>query len=288
MAEQEQTTPQTDTEGQGKAEEQPATTQPEEAKTSPEPSTDDLNPKTGETLEAYAARVRSEVNWRDKQINRQHRKIKESETQAIQRAEAAQPPPQQAAPQAQGAPPQAPRPQVAPPSGIDPNTLAAARRQVLVERTTEQLNRNPEWTAASANFQKAGGIPEPLLDDVMATDNPAEVLIALGKDPNKYQELLDMSENRRRAVIYQIGMKLEKPEPKKEVKKPSEAPAPVQRLQEGGSAAMAEGDIDIYDPKFATPEHDDAWFRMRAQQKANSRGRPWSYGGKGGSGAPKV
>ncbi len=286
MAEQEQDTPKTDTEGQEEAKEQPATQQPEEAKTAPEPSADDLSPKTGETLEAYAARVRGEVNWRDRQINRQHRKIKESETQAIQAAERTQAAPQQPpAAQAQGAPPQAPRPQTAP--GIDPGTLAAARRQVLVERTTEQLNRNPEWTAASANFQKAGGIPEPLLDDVMATDDPAAVLIALGKDPGKYQELLDMSENRRRAVIYQIGMKLEKPEPKKEAKKPSEAPAPVQRLQEGGSATMAEGDIDLYDEKFAKPDYDDAWFRKRAEQKANSRGRPWSYGGKGGAGAPK-
>lgn len=173
-----------------------------------------------------------------------------------------------------------------------------------MERTTEQLNKHPEWNAASANFQKAGGIPEPLLDDVLATDNPTAVLIALGKDMAKYQELLDMSENRRRAVIYQIGMQLEtKPEVKKEVKKPSEAPAPVQRLQAGGDTVSPDSgfqpgvddratiqdwrDRATVQDKYRDDQFDTEWYQKRAQQKANSQRRPWSYGGKAGSGAPR-
>ncbi len=297
-----QDTPQSDLEAQGEAQEQPAPAPQPEARPTPEVPTDDFNPRQGETVEAYAARVRSEMNWRDKQLGRQHRKIKESEerlakaqefeaenqrlrdlAQAGARSPAStgtQPPPQ---PQSSVPP----RP-VAPVGGVDPTAMAAARRQIGIERTAETLGKNTDWPAASANFEKAGGIPMELMDAVLDTDDPAHVLVTLGKDMNKFQQVMDLPEGRRRAALIKIGMETsEKPEAKVEVKKPSSAPSPTSNLPAGGGAVAAEGDIDLYDQKYATSEYDDAWFRKRAEQKLNSRGRPWSVGGKGGSPSPR-
>lgn len=303
MAEVEDNTPKTDTEAPVKAEQQPAVPQQEEAKTAPQPSAGDLDAKPGETLEAYAARIRSEIEWRDKQLGRQQRKLKDVEAQAIRAAEEAQrqpaPPPtptpiqgQQTVPAQQ---PVSRSPQV--PQSVGETEI---RRKILLEQTEERLRRHAEWPAALANFQKAGSIPPEMVDDILATDDPTSVFLALGKDMAKFQELQDMPENRRRAVIYQLGMSLEqKPEPKPAAKRPSEAPAPVQRLQSGGDSLPQESGFqpgkddrltindwrerDKVPDKYASDEYDAEWYAQRAKQKAAARNRPWSFGGKGGA-----
>jgi hypothetical protein len=299
-------TPQTDLEARPEGEQTPATPAPPQPQATPEAPQDDLNPKAGETLEAYAARVRGEVNWRSKQIDRQHRKIKETEAQQVRLAEIEaenqrlRDLAQMRQPGATTQPPAAPvsqPPRQQPQAGVDPGTMAAARRQIGIERTSEQLAKIPEWTAASANFERAGGIPMDLMDSVLVTDDPAYVLVTLGKDMNRFQQVMDMPPDRRTAALIKIGMEPAlKAEPKPEVRRPSEAPAPRTGLPAGGSAAPDEGgfvpDRDDrvvpdermqYSPdrdRYRSDEHDQAWYAARRRQKLNSEGRPWSPGGR--------
>jgi hypothetical protein len=282
-------TPQTSIEAQGEAEAKKTTPVAEKAETAPEAIPDEWAPKKDEDLAAYAARMRNEISWRDKQIGRQHRQKKEADerqskyaeieaenqrlkelAEAGKREQQGQTPPQR---------PQVPQPQ---PAGLDANTMAKARIQVGMERLAEQLGREKDWSTASTNFEKAGGIPEAVIRDILATDDPKHVILALGRDMNRYQQILDMGEDRRRAILFKMGMEPgEKAEAPKPIPRPSAAPSPREGLPTG-SAVPSEGEIDLYDPKYAGSDHDDAWFRKRIEQKRNSQGRPWSVGGRSG------
>ena len=282
-------TPKTELEDQGEAKPQEAVPPQPTPETPPEAPADEYSPRQGETLEAYAARVRNEVSWRDRQLGQQHKRLKDRETRAMEIEAENQRLKEQAEhrPADAGKPPVAPQPRpAATPPAVDPSAVAAARVQLEMERTEAALLKNPEWPSALANFQRIGGIPQEVMNAVLDTDDPAHVLVTLGKDMNKFTQIIDLPEGKRRAALIKIGMEPEQKaaEPKAEPKKkPSEAPPPRPGLPAGGAAVLAEGDVDLYDEKFATPEYDDAWYRKRAEQKAQSKGRPWSYGGKSGA-----
>ena len=294
-------TPELELEPQGEAPPQGGTQPPPEtAKATPEAHADDtdaLAPRKDETVEQYAARVRSEVGWRDKQIGRQHRQKKEFEEKLARSAEleaenarlrelaqaGTKPKPQLAEESRQTAP----QPQQKPQTGLPAEALAQARFQVGVERLSEQLNDMPEWKSASKNLEAAGGIPPEMVQAILDTDDPAHVMVALGSNMERYQQIMDMTEGRRRAALIKLGMetqKKEEPVPKQEARKPSGAPTPRGELPNVG-AAVPEGDIDLYDDKYRGPEHDSAWYAKRQEQKRNSQGRPWSFGGRSGGGA---
>ena len=297
----EQDTPENELEAQGEAPaKEAAEAPPPKDKPPAEPAADDsadaLAPKSGETVEQYAARIRGEVSWRDKQMARQYRQKKdaderlgklaevEAENQRLtdlansanRKAKPDDEPPRPAAP-TQAAPKQ--------PPGLSPEAMAQARFTIGVEKLGEQLNSRKEWASASRNLEAAGGIPPDVVSAVLDTDDPAHVMIQLGANMEKFQQIMDMPEGRRRAALVKIGMetaKSEAPAPAPAPKRPSNAPAPREGLPAGGSGPP-EGDVDIYDPKFASPEHDGAWYAKRQEQKRNSQGRPWSVGGKGGA-----
>jgi len=305
-----QNAPQTDTDNQGKAPDAGGTQTPApENKAAPEPSTsiDDLAPRQGETLEAYSARMKGEVGWRDKQIGRQHRQKKEADEKLTKAAEIeaentrlkelAEASNRKPADNRQVQP--APTP---PPSkpGVDPGLLAQARFQVAMERVSEELGKHAEWTSAAQNYEKAGGIPPDFMQAVLDTDDPTHVLITLGKDMNRYQQILDLPEGRRRAALIKLGMEPGQAAPAAPVpapKKPSSAPTPTGGGLPAGGSAPQEGGFDPdadcrvapdqwgkTQGKFSEDQYDAEWYRKRAEQKRNSQGRPWSYGGKVGAG----
>lgn len=237
--------------------------------------------------------------WKDKQIDRQHRKIKELETQAAKAAEleaenarlrelasrtapAAAPPP---AGTPQAAPPPAATAPVATPAAAPTDAIAKARFDIEVENLTKQVTTEPEWPTVAANLQKMGGIPPDVMNGIFASDDPALVLMTLGKDPNKFQEILDLPPQKQTAALIKIGMEKAAPKPPA---RPSGAPPPVAPVvggQGGQGPVVTSG--DIYDPKFEGKADLDAdWYRLRAQQKRESKGRPWSYGGTGGGATP--
>lgn len=304
----EKDTPELDLEPRGDAPAKDAAGTPEPDKKPPaEPSADDdpLAAKQGETVEQYAARVRSEINWRDKQIGRNHRQKKEADerlarlaeleaenNQLKELAQAGRKPKADAEPAPKPAPPQKP----ATPA-VDP--MAEARFQVGVERLSEQLNSQKDWKQASKNLEAAGGVPRDVVAAILDTDDPAHVMTQLGMNMERFQQIMDMSEGRRRAALIKMGMEATgapAPEPKPEAKKPSAAPAPRVDTP-SGVAALAPGEGLVPDrddrapipppgeyPKdrFRGEEHDAAWYAARARQKREALNRPWSVGGKGG------
>ena len=242
---------------------------------------------------------------KDKQIDRQHRKIKDLEPAASRAAEveaenarlrelAARTAPA-APPVAPGAPPAAPPVAAAPPAPAAPvaaaDLVAKARFDLEVENLTKQVTAEPEWPTVAANLQKMGGVPPDLMNGIFASDDPAHVLMTLGKDPNKFQEILDLPPQKQTAALIKIGM--EKIAPKPPVR-PSGAPPPVAPVVGGqGGQGPSVGLVDLYDPKMqmagathpeapawrlntSADQYDAAWFAERARQKRESVGRPWS------------
>ncbi len=303
----EQDTPQNELEPQGDAPAKEAAEAPP-PKDKPPAEADEgdaLVPKSGETVEQYAARIRGEVSWRDKQMARQYRQKKDADERLTKMAEVeaenqrltdlansanrkAKPDdePPRAVP-AQPAPKQTP--------GLSPEAMAQARFTIGVEKLGEQLNGRKEWASASRNLEAAGGIPPEVVSAVLDTDDPAHVMIQLGANMEKFQQIMDMPEGRRRAALVKIGMETAKSEaspPPPPVKKPSSAPAPRESLPSGGGAAPP-GDSIVPDrddrapiptpghfpeDKYRSDEHDAAWYAARKEQKRNSQGRPWSPG----------
>jgi len=243
--------------------------------------------------------------WKDKQIDRQHRKIKELETQAAKAAdleaenarlrELAGRTAPAAPPVAPGAPPAAPPVTATPPAPAAPaaptDAIAKARFDIEVENLTKQVTAEPEWPTVAANLQKMGGVPPDVMNGIFASDDPAFVLMTLGKDPNKFQEILDLPPQKQTAALIKIGMQQTAPKPPV---RPSGAPPPVAPVVGGaGGQAPVTGSVDLYDPKMqmAGPplkefesvkwnpradEYDPAWYAERARQKRESTGRPWS------------
>ena len=253
------------------------------------------------------------TDWRDRQIDKQHRKIKELEGNTTRVAEleaenqrlrelaeaaargsapppaAAPPPPAAVAPQAPTAP--------AATSSSDPRVMEAQiRTKLQIEQMTERLKTDyPEETkVAIENFQKVGGLPEDVAAQLLATDDPAYVFATLGKDPSKIQDILEMSGARRQAALIKIGMEKAAPGAVPPVR-PSGAPPPPAGISQRGSAPPpSPGNLydDRYefknyyrDPRDPTPElaADQQWYAERQRQKRESIGRPWSRGGKTGA-----
>jgi hypothetical protein len=258
--------------------------------------------------------------WKDKQIDRQHRKIKQLEAQAGKEAELAaenqrlkdllEARSRDPAKPGEGAPAEKPPAPVAKPAEtvrqpVGPaDPVAQARFQIEVEQVTKQLNSAEyakEWEVGVRNFQTLGGVDPAVMTRILATDDPAYVLVQLGKDPEKYQEILDLPDAKQQNALTKISLEksAKPPAPKP---KPSNAPEPPAHIGGGGGGGDGGGapggiipDQDDRVPmpapgvpaqnKYGSSEYDEAWYAARREQKRNSQGRPWSIGGKAGPGA---
>ena len=238
-------------------------------------------------------------DWRDRQIDRQHRKLKEEQDrvaalaaeneQMRQMLEARQrqapdgvtPPPPPSPPPA-SAPWDIDRP--GPPAArptVQSDPVAVARFQLEVEQIGQRLTTEygNDWPEVSRRFEQMGGMAPQVMQSILATDDPAYVIIQLGKKPEKYQEILDLPPAKQTAALIRIGLEKNaaalaaaaRPAPK-----PSDAPAPVEHLAPGGRAPS--GAINLYDDKIS----DDQFYGERMRQKRESVGRPWSIARQGG------
>jgi hypothetical protein len=109
-----------------------------------------------------------------------------------------------------------------------------------------------------------------VIRDALNTDDPAYVMSVVGKDPEKLQQLVEMPQGRRQAELIKVALgktaaKILPP------KRPSGAPEPPAGGRAPAGGAEPSGG-NIYDDKIS----DDAWYAARAEQKRNSKGRPWS------------
>lgn len=269
------------------------------------------SPQGGWTQEAY-----------EKQIGRQHRRNKELETEVerlkgieaenarlreLAAAAVIRPGAQPAAgaPPAQPAAPSAPAAPAAPaqPTMSEAQIREDERRKDGIRRLGESIDNTAEyaklWPEVQENFKKIGQLPVELMDQILATDDPAYVMITLGKDPVKLQQALDMAGPRRQAVLLKIAMEKAPAADPSKGKRPSGAPPPPTGLPGGGGGTQPTGHVDLYDPKMQmagppTPDgaliprnleadkFDEAWYAERQRQKRESTGRPWSIGGTAG------
>ncbi len=238
--------------------------------------------------------------WSRKQHNKQHGKIKTLEQQladeraekqrlqemvdAQRRAAPADPAAAPSPPAAVAAvsPPalRAPAPAAAI-SDDDPVVVRKAQEIVATQnyqRSLVELNAKGEesygakWPKVLEDIKSFGGFDQFTLEQIMTTDNPHKVLFELGTKPDLYHKVVDptLSPAKRLTEFVKIATA---PAPVPRGKQPSDAPIPVDTV---GGRGGAVNDGDVYDRKLESDEKDADWYRIRAAQKRESRGRPWS------------
>lgn len=153
---------------------------------------------------------------------------------------------------------------------------AAVRREAAQQRELQEFNENcvsadkdgekrfgaKDWETSLDNLKilsDDGNVPKIILDAAFASDDPAQALHALGKDPELADRVLRMSPVRRVAEIAKLGMKVAAPDPKPAPKpKPkSAAPEPIEPIG-GNSGSANDGLGDEVD--------DETWLANRQKQ----------------------
>lgn len=160
--------------------------------------------------------------------------------------------------------------------GDDPparTTPAAPRTQDEVEEAAQRLvaKRNfdtaaneadaagkktygADWDKVTGTLSTLGGFDPGSMQMILASDNPAQVIHAMGANPDKYHEIMGLPEAKRNAEIIKLGLA---PAPKK--KEISSAAAPVDTV----------GNRNRRDPTELRDDlTDDEWYARRQQQKA--------------------
>lgn len=190
-------------------------------------------------------------DWRDKELKAKHRKQKE-----LERALEEERQKRMAAEALAAKFNQVPE---TPPSTED-EVKRKAQELVAQERYIENCNKadargketyKESWGEAVANLEMLGGFDTQTMNGLLATDDPSKVLFELGKNPDRYHQLMALPYERRIIEMGKIAMAPSS-------KSVSSAPAPVTPV--GGRAAPASQTVtDDMD--------DDKWYAIRGAQK---------------------
>lgn len=115
-----------------------------------------------------------------------------------------------------------------------------------------------DFAAAVQNLQGVGAMNPDILNMVLATDDPAKVLLDLGSNPDRAAGLLAMPAAKRAVEIAKIAVAVP---PKKAADPISKAPPPIRPIE--GSARVS--------PDLKDDDDDATWFAKReAQVRANA------------------
>lgn len=110
-----------------------------------------------------------------------------------------------------------------------------------------------DFEAAVQNLQGVGAMNKDILDLVLATDDPAKVLLDLGSNPDRAAELLGMTPAKRAVEIAKLAVAI----PAKKTPEPiSKVPPPIRPI-EGSARVSAELKDD---------DDDQTWFAKREAQ----------------------
>lgn len=116
-----------------------------------------------------------------------------------------------------------------------------------------------DWEQAIENVKAAGGFDPEVLAQILGTDNPAKIIFELGKDPDRFEEVNNLSPHRRMAEF--VKMTIDKPAPRKAISNAAEPVTPV-----GGRGVQAVK-VNVYDPNIS----DDDYYAARQAQAAGDK-----------------
>jgi hypothetical protein len=215
-------------------------------------------PEADKPIEAAAEKIEEKPaeepkpDWKEKELKSKHRQLQDAKRREDElRAEIET----QRALLAKFNQGKEEQPAVIPVSEID----RRVQEQIAQTRYNEQCNKVNEdgkklegWDNAVENLSLVGGFDQATMSGVLATDDPAKVIYELGKNPDRYHQIMQMPLERR---ILEMGKIAMTPSSTKPV---SNAPAPVSPV--GGRAAPAAVTLRDEMP-------DETWFPIRERQK---------------------
>jgi hypothetical protein len=225
--------------------------------------------KPAEKVEAVAEVVEEPVadptDWKDKELKRKHAQIKERDRQLAEQAQKIADLEALANRQIEGK--EEPR-NTTPTQNMTQAQIQEAARQLREqERYQENLNSinsageksyGKDWGKALENLATLGTVEMPTMKAILATDAPEKVLLELGKNPDEYLRIMELSPERQANEFAKLALKQA---PKKAV---SSAPEPVEtiRTRATPSDAMPHDNVS-----------DDEWYaawqkRQEAKRKA--------------------
>lgn len=203
------------------------------------------------------------VDWKDKELKRKHAQIKERdrELETIRkenedlRALAARQPIKE------GDEPVKERPA----ANMSQAQIQEAARQLRdQERYQDDLTRinadgeknyRGEWAKSLENLATLGTVEMPVMQGILATDDPAKVLYELGKNPAEYQRIMELRPERRQTEFVKLSLKAA---PKQ---KPSAAPEPVETVRGRVTPSAEPQDSDT----------DEEWYKKWEARQAAKR-----------------
>lgn len=217
--------------------------------------------KADEVEEKPAA---EQIDWKDKELKRKHAQIKERdrELETIRkenedlRALAARQPAKE------GDEPVKERPS----ANMSQAQIQEAAKQLRdQERYQDDLTRinadgeknyKGEWAKSLENLATLGTVEMPVMQGILATDDPAKVLYELGKNPAEYQRIMELRPERRQTEFVKLSLKA--------VAKlrPSAAPEPVETVRGRVTPSVEPQDSDT----------DEEWYKKwEARQVAKRK-----------------
>ena len=197
---------------------------------------------------------RPKEDWRDKRIAKLTAQKAELEARAVELAKRVVPP----------APATDAEPRVEPipvdPDDFNRKVTWQAEQLRFNEKCNELAQKGdakyPDFTKVIADVNtKLGTLNRDFLEATFETDDPIEVLYALGKDLNKANEILSLPPIKQAVAIARYADKLLAPKAKPTV---SKAPAPIEPVV--GRGGKAEPNLD--DPDLPMAE----WMSLRKKQ----------------------
>lgn len=211
---------------------------------------------------AANASPQEKQDWRDRQIDRQHRRIKDMEREnATLRAIA----------EGRANPDGTPKtPAAAAPAPSSKPALTEADVETRAQQLAAQNQYDADCNAAYAKgkdafedwedqlkrLPKLGGIDPATMVNILATDNPEQVIYTLASNPEEYERVMELPMAKRANALTKLGMK--KP---KEIKRPSDAPNPPDKVT---GRRVPAGKVDLSDDNVP----DEDWYAERERQRA--------------------
>lgn len=200
--------------------------------------------KVEEPVEAVVEPEKPIVDWKDKELKKKHAQLMEARRKAEEDAAKIAALEALAGARTGEGGDAAPIRQTISQAEID----AAADRKIAHDRYNENCNKaadegqntyGEEWRGAVQNLETLGGFSPATMNGLLATDNPAKVLFELGKNPDKYYQIMDLPFERQIIAMAEIA------KAPAMTKKVSDAPAPVNPV--GGRAAASSSSKTLTD-----------------------------------------